>query len=55
MTKSQREVICEALASYRAQWAWWLKLKVTTENERELASTKIALIDEAVAELREIQ
>jgi hypothetical protein len=39
------DIVREALLAYRQQWAAWLRLKLTTEAERELAQTKIALID----------
>jgi hypothetical protein len=35
----------EALEAYRKSWEMWLSLKHTTENEKELARTKIRLID----------
>lgn len=35
----------EALLFYRERWSSWLKLALTTGAERELARTKIALID----------
>lgn len=46
-------VVKEALVHYRSMWAWWLELKMTTEAERELARTKIALIDRELADMAE--
>ena len=39
------DVVKEALLHYRSMWSMWLELKHTTEAERELARTKIELID----------
>lgn len=35
----------EALMELRQRYEWWLRLKFTTDPERELARTKIQLID----------
>lgn len=43
------DITGEALAAYRQRWAAWLNLSQTTDAERELAATKIALIDTQLA------
>jgi hypothetical protein len=45
MSGAPLDVTREALTFYRKMWSTWLELILTTDAERELARTKIALID----------
>ena len=45
MNSEPLDITGEALKFYRTHLENWLKLKLATDAERELARTKIALID----------
>lgn len=44
-------IVREALFAYREKWASWLRLRHTTEAEKELAKLKIALIDQELQKM----
>ena len=46
-----KEITREALLHLRGVYEIWLRLKLTTPNERELAELKIKLIDNALEQL----
>lgn len=47
------QTVVEALEHYREKWQMWLELIHTTDHERELAHTKIRLIDNALNQIKE--
>jgi predicted metallo-beta-lactamase superfamily hydrolase len=47
----QMDIVEEALRHYLHHWEWFRNLKNATDNERELAETKIALIKQAIKTL----
>ena len=47
------ETIRESLLHVRTQYGYWLDLRLTTEAEKELARTKIRMIDDALSQVDE--
>lgn len=55
MNKTLKRLVEEAINSYRRQWEMWLQLKMTTNQEKELAELKLDLLSEAARYLDELE
>lgn len=48
---TEADIVTEALDILQRKYKWWLKLRLTTHHERELARMKLARIEAARREL----